>query len=129
MGLNIAIDTNKYRDFVEGDPGTLEIFQRAERIHVPLIVIAELRAGFAAGRYRDENEAVLETFLHRPRVRALLPDLDTTRHYAELYQRLRRAGTPIPVNDLWIASLVLQHDLILYTRDTHFHSIAYLPKL
>ncbi len=129
MGLNIAIDTNKYRDFVDGDSATLEIFQRAERIHVPLVVIAELRAGFAAGRYRDENEAVFEKFIHRPRVKPLLPDLATTRHYAEIYHRLRRAGTPIPFGDLWIASMVLQHDLVLYTRDKHFDAISYLPRI
>jgi predicted nucleic acid-binding protein len=40
--------------------------------------------------------------------------------------QLRRQGTPIPTNDLWIAALVLQHDLVLCARDRHFD---HLPQI
>ena len=40
---------------------------------------------------------------------------DTIRHYAQLFVQLRRQGTPIPVNDLWIAALVLEHGFDLYS--------------
>jgi len=53
----------------------------------------------------------------------LLPDLETARHYAEVNQNLRRRGTPIPTNDIWIAALALQHDLTLDTRDKHFQHV------
>jgi tRNA(fMet)-specific endonuclease VapC len=49
--------------------------------------------------------------------------------YAEVYRQLRAAGTPVPTNDLWIAALVLQHGLVLCTRDTHFARIAQLPRV
>jgi predicted nucleic acid-binding protein len=39
----------------------------------------------------------------------------------------RKQGTPIPTNDLWIAALTLQHDLLLFTRDTHFNHLPQLP--
>jgi tRNA(fMet)-specific endonuclease VapC len=42
------------------------------------------------------------------------------------YRQLRRQGTPIPSNDLWIAALVLQHDLALCARDRHFD---HLPQI
>jgi PIN domain nuclease of toxin-antitoxin system len=29
-------------------------------------------------------------------------------------------GDPAPANDLWIAALVVQHDLLLFSRDSHF---------
>jgi predicted nucleic acid-binding protein len=33
---------------------------------------------------------------------------------------LKRQGTPIPIKDVWIAALVLQHDATLLTRDADF---------
>jgi len=40
--------------------------------------------------------------------------------------RVKRAGTLVPDNDLWIASLALEHDLTLITRDRHFQHIPQL---
>ena len=37
--------------------------------------------------------------------------------------RLRKAATPIPTNDMWIAASALQHNLSLYTLDRHFHAV------
>lgn len=62
----------------------------------------------------------LNEFLRRPAVGVLLPDNETARHYSRLFQFLRRQGTPIPTNDVWIAALALQHDLILDSADKHF---------
>jgi len=45
-----------------------------------------------------------------------------------LFVQLKRAGTPVPDNDLWIAALALQHDLLLITRDKHFKNIPQLPR-
>jgi len=46
--------------------------------------------------------------------------------YARLFVQLKRAGTPVPDNDLWIAALALQHDLVLISRDRHF---TFIPQL
>ena len=54
---------------------------------------------------------------------------DTIRHYAQLFVQLRRPGTPIPVNDLWIAALVLEHGFDLYSRDGHFDHLPQLPRV
>lgn len=129
MAVGIAIDTNRYRDFVDGVPEAVMVFRRAPKIHLPLMVVAELRAGFAVGSRGKENERVFEEFIHRPRIGILNPSLETTRHYARVFQQLRAAGTPIPMNDLWIAALVFQHELQLYTRDAHFDLIPQLPRL
>jgi tRNA(fMet)-specific endonuclease VapC len=129
VAVEIAIDTNRYRDFVDGIPEAVSMLRSAARIHVPLIVIAELRAGFAVGNRGAENERVFERFLHRPRVHVLAPSLETTRHYATLFRDLRAAGTPIPTNDVWIAALVIQHELPLFSRDSHFDRIPRLPRI
>ena len=72
---------------------------------------------------------MFEEFLHRPRIEVVFPTMETTRHYANLFRQLRAAGTPIPVNDLWIAALVVQHDLVLYSRDAHFDALPQLPRI
>jgi tRNA(fMet)-specific endonuclease VapC len=124
--MRVALDTNRYRDLCEGDEEVVRLLENAESIHMPLIVIGELRAGFAFGRRGLENEAVLQRFLLKPGVEVLYPADATTRHYASLFRQLRQQGTPIPTNDLWIAALVLEHELVLCSRDGHFQEIPQL---
>jgi tRNA(fMet)-specific endonuclease VapC len=126
--MNLAIDTNRYRDFCEGHEQAVWQFQTATRIIVPFPVLAELRAGFACGKLARRNERTLNLFLGRPRVTTLFADEQTTFHYARLFAQLRAQGTPIPTNDLWIAALVQQHNLILYSRDRHFDRLPQLPQ-
>lgn len=127
--MKLAIDTNRYSDLCRGIASVLEVLELAEEIAVPFIVIAELRAGFAAGRRQSENERTLRRFLAQPGVRVLYAEDQTTQQYANLFAQLRRSGTPIPTNDLWIAALTLQHGLVLYHRDRHFEHIPQLPVL
>jgi tRNA(fMet)-specific endonuclease VapC len=56
-------------------------------------------------------------------------DEDTTHHHARLFHQLRRQGTPIPTNDLWIAALVVQHELHLFAHDAHFDHLLQIPRL
>jgi tRNA(fMet)-specific endonuclease VapC len=53
-------------------------------------------------------------------------DLETAQWYGIIKDRLRRKGTPIPNNDIWIAALAMQHDLTLVTRDSHFDEVESL---
>lgn len=118
--MNIALDTNAYSDFMRGEATRVEILRNARHIHVPLIVLGEIRAGFAAGNQESTNAANLQRFLNSPRVSILLPDEQTTHHYAQLYLQLRKKTVAIPTNDLWIAALAVQHNLVLCTSDAHF---------
>jgi len=119
--VRVALDTNAYVDFCRGEPATVDLLEKADSIHLPFVVLAELRAGFAVGRRGSENERVLGLFLGKPGVHE-----QTTHQYAALYRQLRRQGTPIPTNDIWIAALVLQHGLALHARDRHFD---HLPQI
>ncbi|MGH7464645.1 MAG: hypothetical protein ACREK1_05675, partial [Longimicrobiales bacterium] len=62
-------------------------------------------------------------------VSVMFADEQTTRQYASVYRQLRTQGTPIPTNDMWIAALVLQHDLALYARDQHFDHLPQLVRM
>ena len=126
--MNILLDTNRYRDFCEGNAGALDILQRARSISVPFVVLAELRSGFLSGTLARRNEQVLTRFLNTPRVRTLFADAETTHHFARLFAQLRRQGTPLPTHDIWIAALAVQHDLLLFSRDAHFDVLPQLAR-
>lgn len=127
--MKVALDANRYSDLCRGIPEVVEQTSQAERVYLPLIVLGELRAGFQAGSRARKNERILARFLTSPRARLLLPDEQTTFHYASLFAQLRQQATPIPTNDLWIAAMVIQHGFTLLTRDTHFKYIAQLSQL
>lgn len=124
--MKIALDTNAYSDGARGVPRVVDVLRTADRIYMPFVVLGELRAGFRGGSRGRKNEGVLASFLGSSRVHPLLADEQTTHHYADLFGYLRARGTPVPTNDLWIAALAMQHDLLLVTRDAHF---AKLPQL
>ena len=126
--MRLALDTNRYTDLVQGDPLLAESVESADEIWLPFIVLAELRAGFSLGSKGPQNEAALRRFLFKPSVEVLYADEQTTHHYASVYRQLRRQGTPIPTNDMWIAALVLQHSLTLCARDAHFDALPQLPR-
>lgn len=129
MALNLALDVNRYTDFVRGEPDVVERLRLARRIVLPFVALGELRAGFKAGRRAARNEKSLSEFLQSPRVEVLYADEGTTHFYAMLFDELRTAGTPIPTNDLWIAAIVMQHDLVLYSRDRHFERLVRIPRI
>lgn len=126
--MRLALDTNAYGAAVRGEPRAVALLRAADRLVVPFVVLAELRAGFAAGTAGRRNEAVLTRFLDAPRVVVQYADEQTTHHHATVWAQLRRAGTPIPTNDLWIAALVLQHDLVLLTSDRHFDHVPQIAR-
>lgn len=127
--MRLALDTNRYTDLCRGDASVVEAVERADEVRLPFIVMGELRAGFAVGSQGARNEAVLRRFLLKPGVGVLYADEQTTHHYATVYRQLRKQGTPIPTNDMWIAALVLQHSLVLCARDAHFDALPQLPRV
>jgi predicted nucleic acid-binding protein len=127
--MKLLLDTNRYTDFVRGEPSVVQAIQAATKIFIPFITLAELRAGFVCGTRARENEATLIRVLQRDTVSVLYPDGDTTHHYAAVYLQLRRQGTPVPTNDLWIAALAIQHELVLFSRDSHFQHVPQLARI
>jgi len=127
--VRIALDTNRYVDLCKGVEETVRLVSTAEVVLLPFVVVAELRAGFAFGKRTAENERVLRRFLLKDGVAVLYPDDQTTHHYASAYRQLRQQGVPIPTNDLWIAALVLQHNLQLHDCDGHFDHLPQIVRV
>jgi tRNA(fMet)-specific endonuclease VapC len=127
--VRLALDTNRYTDLCRGDAVVIETIEHADEVWLPFIVVGELRAGFAVGSQGPRNEAVLRRFLLKPGVGILYADEQTTHHYANVYRQLRKQGTPIPTNDMWIAALVLEHSLVLCARDAHFDALPQINRI
>jgi len=127
--MKLALDTNRYTDFCRGDKSAVGTLELADEIWLPFIVLGELRAGFAVGNQGAHNEAILRRLLLKPGVGVLYADEQTTHHYAAVYRQLRKQGTPIPTNDMWIAALVLQYSLVLFARDSHFDTLPQLTRV
>lgn len=126
--MRVAVDTNRLTDLLRGDSLLAERLGACDEVWVPLMVLGEMKAGFHGGTQRRRNEGLLQRFLAKATVSVLLPSRETAEHYARIFVQLKRAGTPVPDNDLWIAALALEHDLTLITRDRHFERIAQLPR-
>lgn len=127
--MRLALDTNRYTDLCRGETSIVKTLELADEVWLPFIVIGELRAGFAVGTQGPHNEAILRRFLLKSGVGVIYADEQTTHHYAAVYRQLRKQGTPIPTNDMWIAALALQHSLVLCDRDSHFDALPQLTRV
>jgi len=127
--MRLLIDSNRFIDFCAGDGATVEAFEQAALLVVPFVVLAEIRVGAQLARRGENQVRVLNELLNQPGVRTVHSTDGTTHHYAAIYAPLRRKGTPIPTNDIWIAALALEHNLILYSRDAHFDLIPSVPRV
>lgn len=126
--MRIALDTNRYVDLCRGNVETVTLLEEAESVVLPFVVLGELRAGFLHGPRHADNERTLRRFLMKAGVQVLFADDQTTQHYANVYRQLRKQGTPIPTNDMWIAAVVLQHNLVLHGRDKHFDRLPQIVR-
>lgn len=116
----LMIDTSAWSGFRRGVPEIVEAIRTTPRLLFPIIAMGELLAGFEAGGLRESNRAALAEFLSSPRVRIQTVGETTASRYAVIYASLKRAGHPIPTNDMWIAALAMQHGAELLTMDDHF---------
>jgi tRNA(fMet)-specific endonuclease VapC len=119
----ILLDTNAYVRFLRGDEKVMGCLARADSVHMSVFVLGELFAGFKAGGKEKDNKDLLERFLLKPTVGVLDATLDTADIFGFIMASLRKSGTPIPINDVWIAAHCLETGSFLITYDTHFAQI------
>jgi tRNA(fMet)-specific endonuclease VapC len=122
----VILDTNALSAFVDGDAAVGEVLRRQARACLPVIVLGEFRYGIAHSRHRSTYEQWLQAQLGHFDILEVTEE--TTISYAALRVALRRAGTPIPANDAWIAALAVQHRLPILSRDQHFDAISQIKR-
>jgi tRNA(fMet)-specific endonuclease VapC len=119
----ILLDTNAYVRFLRGDEKVMGYLARADSVYMSVFVLGELFAGFKAGLKEKSNKQLLEAFLLKPTVSVLDATKETADFFGLIAASLRRSGTPLPVNDVWIAAHCLETGSILVTYDDHFAQI------
>ena len=127
--MRLLIDSNRFIDFCSGDPEVISRLETASLVIVPFVVLAEIRVGSLLLKRGDIQARILTEFFQQPGVRTAHSTDVTTHHCATLYAYLRKQGTPIPTNDIWIAALAMEHSLVIYTRDPHFDLLPQIPKI
>lgn len=123
----MILDTNGLSALAEGNDELEPILQQATQLCIPVIVLGEYRYGISQSRHRARYEQWLAAYLRAFRI----VDIDerTTLSYSAIRIELKRAGTPIPANDVWIAALCRQHSLPLVSRDRHFDVVPGISRL
>ena len=119
----VLLDTNAYSSLLAGDEDVLDTIADADRVFMSIFVLGELLAGFLGGNRRQENEARLDAFLRKPTVRILNATHETAHHFSSTKHDLRLRGTPIPINDVWIAAHALETGSLVVTYDRHFQQV------
>ncbi|MBN2439749.1 MAG: type II toxin-antitoxin system VapC family toxin [Spirochaetales bacterium] len=121
--MKIMLDTNAYSFIMQKHLPLLDIIEHAEYIHLPATVLGELYAGFRMGNKFEQNCALLEDFFMLPGVSIVDTDKNIAERYGILIKQLKEAGTPLPVNDIWIAAAALETGSRVVTYDSHFKMI------
>ena len=122
--MKIMLDTTAYVGFKRNAVEMVDIIVGANLILFSPIVLGELMFGFRNGTRFKQNMDDLNKFLQHEIVElAQIGDLTSDR-YSRIAAQLKRQGTPIPTNDIWIAAQTLEHGAELITSDQHFEKIS-----
>lgn len=117
----MILDTNALSAWAEGHAAVESPLRVAQRLVVPSVVLGEYYFGIRQSRHRNRYEDWLARYL--PLTEIALVTSATADAYADIRLELRRRGTPIPPNDVWIAALARQHGLALLSNDGHFDTV------
>jgi tRNA(fMet)-specific endonuclease VapC len=123
----VILDTNGLSAVADGDAALEPILRSAAELAVPVVVLGEYRYGIQQSRDRQRYEQWLTEMVCDYRVLDI--DEDTAISYAAIRTELKKAGTPIPSNDVWIAALCRQHSLSVISRDQHFDLVRGIERI
>ena len=122
----LVLDSNALISLFDGDTAVADAMSQAETVLIPAVVLGEVRLGFDGTRRAQTAEAALERLLDRANVEVLPVTEETASFFVTIMRLLKKNGTPIPTDDVWIAAGALESGGVLFTRDRHFGCIPIL---
>ena len=125
--MRLCIDTCAYTAFQNGNKDLLRLFNHCDQLIFPITVIGELQFGFANGSRYKANIELLKRFIVKSNAIIANTTMETAFRYGQLASVLRRNGTPIPQNDIWIAAITMEAGAHLATLDSDFRLVPGLP--
>ena len=122
--MRLLLDTNAYSALLRGSEAVATRVRKAHSILFSTVVAGELLYGFRNGSRYVSNREQLEAFLANPYVTLIPVTLNTADRFGLIASALRKNGTPIPVNDIWVAAQGLESGADLLSFDAHFRHVA-----
>lgn len=127
--MKICLDTNAYSAFKRNHQDLVELMEETSEIFLPVVVYGELAAGFYSGSKTKRNFDELHDFLQLPGVSLVPVTQEIADRYGQIVKILALNGTPLPVNDIWVAATVFDTGSHLVTYDKHFQKVHGLSLL
>ena len=127
--MRVLCDTNAITALRLGNRKVIETIETADTLYLSVIVLAELYHGYAKGSRKEKNLQWLKSFMEKPTVQILHITEETSQVWAQVILDLKKAGNPIPTNDIWIASQCIEMGAVLLTADRHFSNLIALRKI
>jgi len=121
MSGRFLLDTNVVVGLLTGDEVIRQHLTQDAKVFLPAVVVGELYYGARKSHRAEENLARINQFAFSTVV--LDCDIETANEYSMVKNELRLKGRPIPENDLWVAAIARQHNLVLVSQDKHFVDI------
>jgi tRNA(fMet)-specific endonuclease VapC len=121
--IRLCLDTTAYSRLMRGQPKLQDRLEGADEILLPATVLGELYAGFQGGNRLEENLSLLEDFRNQPGISVIDATDNIAQRYAVIVTTLKRQGTPIPTNDIWIAAAALENGGRIVAYDSHFEVV------
>ena len=125
--VSILLDTNAVSAFFDKEPAVTSRIELMPEVFLPTIVVGEFAFGSLNSADPEDNLAKLDDFIRGCEI--VECDLAVSREYARIRYSLKRAGMPIPENDIWIAACALTRDLPLLSKDEHFERVVGLTRI
>lgn len=118
----MILDTNALSAWAEGDRSIEPVMRSATEVVVPVIVLGEFDYGIRQSRHYQRYVDWLDASLAS--VEIALIDREVAHAYGAVRLELKQAGTPIPINDAWIAAIARHRRLPVVSRDGHFDAVS-----
>ena len=123
----MILDTNALSAWADGQPGIEPVLVSATKLVVPAVVLGEFDFGIRQSRHYRRYAMWLERSLRHAEIAVV--DEETAKLYGEIRLALKKAGTPIPLNDAWIAAAAAQYQLPVLSRDAHFDAVRSVARV
>ena len=117
----MILDTNALSAWADGDPAIEPLLRTASRLVIPVVVIGEFEFGIRQSRHASRYDEWLAVNLDTVEVAQI--DRAIAAVYGAIRLELKQAGTPIPINDTWIAAVARHERLPIISRDGHFDAV------
>ena len=117
----MILDTSALSAWADGDPAIEPLLRTASRLVIPVVVIGEFEFGIRQSRHASRYAEWLEVNLDTVDVARI--DRAIAAVYGAVRLELKQAGTPIPINDTWIAAVARHERLPIISRDGHFDAV------